>query len=143
MIIEDIILIEKKLNISLVESYKEVILANPLSDKMGCADVYESLCDDPQKVIKMNLELRENGYQNKVWAPNLFAIGTNGEKCYYFINLDEKTESNIYLISEDDKFNPQNIKKHIFCKSYTDFIEMRKFLQKMLNRRKNEKIISE
>ena len=134
----EIMMIEKELNISLPELYKKTIENNPLSDKNRYSFVYDSLYDDANEIIKMNINLRDNGLQNKKWPINLFAIGTNGVNCYYFIVLDEKDDGNIYFISDEEKYNPQKVNKHLFKKSYDNFIEHMVFMQNLLNRRKDE-----
>ena len=134
----DIVQIENDLGISLPESYKNTIRSNALSDRNQYPYVYDSLLDDALEIVKMNLFLRENGLQNKAWSPNLFAIGINGKNCYYFIITDDKEDGNIYYVSDEDRYNPKNIKKHLSFISYDEFIERKKFMQNLLNRRKDE-----
>ncbi len=135
---DEIIMIEKELNIRLTESYKRVVENNPLCDKNRYPYVSDSLLDDAEEIIKLNLNLRENGLQNKPWSEKLFVIGTKGTSCYYFIVLNEKEDGNIYSISVEDKYNPKNIKKELFKKTFESFIDHMQFMQNLLNRHKNE-----
>ena len=133
MKVDDLISIEKELNIKLPESYKKIIVDNPLSDKNKFPHVYDSFIDDAKEIIKINLNLRENGLQNKVWPGNLYVIGINGANNYYFIALNEKDNGNIYFFTEEQKFNPKNIKKYLGEKSYESFIDGRIFMQNLLD----------
>lgn len=134
----DILMIERDLDIKLTKSYKNIIENNPLSDKNQYPYVYDSLLDDAKELIELNLTLRKNGLQNKAWYKDSFIIGTNGVNCYYFIILKESEDGNVYYISDEHKYNPKNIKKHLSDKSFEEFVEEEKFMQTLLNKRKDE-----
>ncbi len=135
MIKEEIAKIENELNIKLTDSYKNLIETNPFADKHKYPNVYNSLFDDSSELIRINLELRKNGFKNKAWSSNLFVIGTGCKKnYYYFINLDENEKSKIYSITEEDKFNPQNIKKLALCSRFDQFVLIQSTLQNIDNK---------
>jgi hypothetical protein len=126
---KDFELIEQRLSIRLPESYRNVFQDNPLANKKKYCDVYESLLDNPNDIIEINMQLRKNGLKKKAWNENFYIIGLNGGGNYYFINLDDSNNHQIYYLSNKDRYNPEKIDKYLAFDDYKEFLGHRIALQ--------------
>ena len=126
---EDVKIIEADLNISLPESYKEVILNYPFDDSFD--GIKDYLWNDFIKIVKGNLYYRENGFHGKTWPDCFYIIGKMIGDNIFYINLNDVNSETIYFLCDEDKYNPENIKKDRYSDSFQEFIHQCKFLQKI------------
>lgn len=131
MLQDDLNKIEKELGIKLPNGYKEVMLNYPFSSTQY-SNVQESLSDNPENLINLNLFYREHGYKGKVFPEYFFIIGTTGNNGIYFIDLRRDDET-IYSIDNDTKYNPKSIQKEKLRGNFDGFIKLKKVLQNILN----------
>jgi len=122
--------IEQELKIELPDTYKEVILNNPFSNKTEYNFVHTCLLDEADEILKINEEIRFKGYQGQKWPPHYYIFGYYKKGGYLFINTKSKKSGTIFLITSEEIFNPIKI-GHL--KHFSDFgklIKNARILQK-------------
>lgn len=132
MNLEDIKTIEENLNISLPESYKQTIQNYPFDESFNVVKDY--LGNNSKNIIDLNLHYRKNGYQGKAWPERFYIIGKMSGENIFFINLEDVNSETIYFLSDEDKYNPKNVKKHRYSDSFQEFIQQCKVLQRIHNK---------
>jgi len=125
-------LIENKLDIKLPEFYKNIIQNYPFEDIYKFRHVFDSIYNEDKKIIEININLRQKGYQNKNWPLNFFVFGENGKDNYYFLDL-KKAKEEIFFIKNDKKFNPKKVENNLLEDSFERFIKAQKNLQEILD----------
>ncbi|NRB82132.1 MAG: SMI1/KNR4 family protein [Saccharospirillaceae bacterium] len=79
--------IENETGITLPKCYVNVITNYP--KELLDSDAQEfGLLNDPDDIIEVNLEVREDGYFGEKWPSEYFIIGSNGCGDFYVIVLD-------------------------------------------------------
>lgn len=104
---EDIIFIEKELNIKLTEAY----IKAAIEAKMALVAQPTRFYDNPQKLVSMNNRLRKNGLHGQEWRDNHYAIGYFGDgAAYYFIDINVE-DGCVYYADRTKtwKYSPDNI----------------------------------
>ena len=84
MQVADIELIQDRTGIQLPRFYVELVTEYP-AELSQTEAVDFGLLDDPEVVIRENLEVREQGYFGEPWPHQYFIIGQNGGGDYYVI----------------------------------------------------------
>jgi|GEM_PF-4342637 len=120
--------IENVLNIELPDEYIGVInnypFAGGLYDKLK-----NNLIDDENKIIDLNLKLKEKGFIGKKLPDDFFAFGQEGADSIFFLRISY--DSNIYFLSKGDKYNINKINEYILYHSFDEFIEETLVLQEI------------
>jgi hypothetical protein len=92
--------IEQCLGVKLPPEYVEA-LSDPLLRPKE--DFAPGLCEDVDKVIRDNLDLRANGFYGQAWNPNHIVIQDDGCGNYYFILIP--FNNTIYLADHEHTFD--------------------------------------
>lgn len=88
---------EAELAVKLPEDYRQWALGlPPVSDDL---DSWHLFFNDPDYLIEINRELREEGCYDEAWSHHLFAIA-QADGNYYFMNLADPN-SPIYYTNHD------------------------------------------
>ena len=131
MIYEELIRIEQELSIELPIAYKEEAVNNPFSNKDISDMIYTCLLDDIEEILKLNKEIRANGYQNNNWPGKYYIFGYYKKGGYLFLNTQSKSAGIIYLVTSEGIFNPTKIGHLKHFSSFDKFIKNLKRLQKV------------
>lgn len=125
----ELIKIEQKLGIILPDCYKAIVIDNPFREEQKWSYVNTSILDNADKIISINIDLRMNGYQNRVWPANYFVFGYGEQESYYFLNIS-KREDKIFLVSKEIKFNPKAIGSLKTSDNFEKFIRGMRLIQR-------------
>lgn len=89
MTLNDIDTIQKKLKITLHQGYVDLVTNYP-ENLINTEAPDFALLDTPEELIKLNIEVRKNGYFGEKWPEHYFIIGQNGCGDYYVTNHESK-----------------------------------------------------
>jgi hypothetical protein len=133
MNIKSLHIIETALKVKLPDRYKEIVLDHPFKNAVIFQSVKNSLLNNAEAIIDLNIRYRTKGVQGKSWPNNYFIMGYNVDDDYiYFLDLNFIQNETVFSLScEDDKFNPKNIKKLKLKSNIDEFVDDQIFLQEL------------
>lgn len=115
MNLNDINKIQETIGIKLPTFYIDLITNYP-SELLGTEAPDYGFLDDPEEIIELNNDVRENGYFGEKWPDRYFIVGHNGCGDYYVINHESKDFSVGFSDHEVMECN-------LYASSLSEFIE--------------------
>lgn len=83
---EDLLEIERSLNVQLPEDYSRVLIQYPFEE--GSDPYYYSLFGKPDAIIGDTQSYRINSFFGQEWPPSFLVIGNNGAGNAYYLDLN-------------------------------------------------------
>ena len=114
---EEVDELEGKLDLTLPETYKQLVLNHP-----GFYRQHE-LCDHVDPLVYDNRDLRRKGFFGIDWPADYFVIGSDGTGNFYFITT-APFDGHVYLADHDGGAGPDDLDAAKAFESLDDFVTM-------------------
>ena len=114
---KDIQEIESAFSIALPRAYVDAVCPYSFPPESSLANY--ALLDSKDWLIRLNQELRTNGWKGVNWPQHYFVIGYDGGECYYFVDVRQAdTEVNIISKEGCDIEDAE-----VYAPTLTDFVD--------------------
>ncbi len=120
---EQLAVIENRLEITLPDFYRAVMMNYPFKpvDELDCVE--DDLVKEVEWVVSSNQDLRTEGFFGAAWPHSFFAIGHDGFGNYYFLNL-KNNDCVIYFADHEEPFDSINLESLEFASNMDEYIEI-------------------